>query len=88
MSRDRRPSRRAKQAPVASRAVPDEPLASLPDDITLTRDEAAEVLFALDVIEDADPEPDQQAKVRRAVRLLTAKLWPDLGDLLDEDDGE
>jgi hypothetical protein len=68
--------------------VPDEPLASLPDEITLTRDETAEVLFALDVVERSDLEPAGAAQVRRAVRLLTTKLWPDLGDLLDEDDEE
>jgi hypothetical protein len=64
----------------------DEPIASLPDELTLARDEAAEVLFALDVVEGSDLGPDEATKVRRAVRLLTAKLWPDLGDLLGEVD--
>jgi hypothetical protein len=44
------------------------------------------VLFALDVVEEADVNPADAAKVRRAIRLLTAKLWPELGDLLG--DGE
>ena len=66
--------------------MPDEPLARLPDDIVLSRDEAAVVLFGLDVVEHADLDADQAAKVRRAVHLLTAKLWPDLGDLLNDED--
>jgi hypothetical protein len=68
--------------------VTDGPIAELPDEITLDRDEAATVLFALDVVEESHIEPVRRAKVRRAVRLLTRKLWPDLGDLLDEDDEE
>ncbi|MFP5580227.1 MAG: hypothetical protein ACLGIZ_18610 [Acidimicrobiia bacterium] len=66
--------------------MPDEPLARLPEDIVLTRDEAAVILFALDVVEQADVSEDEAAKVTRAVYLLTAKLWPDLGDLLDGDE--
>lgn len=67
--------------------MPDEPLARLPEEIVLSRDEAAVVLFGLDVVEHADLEEDQAAKVTRAVHLVTAKLWPDLGDLLNDDDG-
>ena len=67
------------------RVVSDEPLARLPDDIVLTRDEAAVILFGLDVVEQTDVDADEAAKVTRAVHLLTAKLWPDLGDLLDDD---
>ena len=61
-------------------------LAELPDEITLTRDEAAIVLFGLDVVEHAGVEPEDAAKVTRAVHPLTSKLWPDLGDLLGGDD--
>lgn len=64
----------------------DETLARLPDEVTLTRDEAALILFGLDVVDHADVDTEETAKVTRAVRLLTAKLWPDLGDLLDDDD--
>lgn len=64
----------------------DEPLARLPDEVTLTRDEAARILFGLDVVDHAEVGTEDAAKVARAVRLLTAKLWPDLGELLDEDD--
>lgn len=62
------------------------PFAHLPDEITLKRDELAVVLFALDVVEEADVDPSDAAKVRRAIRLLTAKLWPALGDLLGDDE--
>lgn len=62
------------------------PLAELPDEVTLTRDELAVVLFALDVVEEADVDQETTTKVRRAIRLLTAKLWPELGDLLDDEE--
>lgn len=64
----------------------DRPFAELPDEISLTRDELAVILFALDVVEETDVDPADAAKVRRAIRLLTAKLWPELGDLLGDDD--
>lgn len=63
-----------------------EPLARLPDEIVLTRDEAAVVLFGLDVVDSADVSADEAAKVTRAVHLLATKVWPDLGDLLDDDE--
>lgn len=62
--------------------MPDQPLADLPDEITLTRDEAAVILFGLDVVDQADVTPAEEAKMTRAVHVLTNKLWPDLGDLL------
>jgi hypothetical protein len=61
------------------------PFAEPPDEVTLTRDEIAVVLFALDVVEEADVDPATEAKVRRAIRLLTTKLWPELGGLLGDD---
>ncbi len=63
----------------------DRPIADLPDEISVTRDEAAVVLLALDLLQTSAAAPDEAAKVRRAVRLLTRKLWPDLADLVDED---
>lgn len=42
------------------------PFAHLPDAITLTRDELAVVLFALDVVEEAVVDPADAAMVRRA----------------------
>jgi hypothetical protein len=54
---------------------------SLPDEITLTRDEARDVLFALDdAIAAAPPEP-LRARLERAARLVVEKLMPDLPDL-------
>lgn len=66
----------------------DRRIADLPDEITLRRDEVAILLFALDVVDNAVSEPEDAEKVRRAVRLLTRKLWPELGDLLDDEGGE
>lgn len=60
--------------------VSDEPLARLPDEIVLTRGQAAVVLFGL---EQAEVSADEAVKVTRAVNLLTTELWPDLLDLLD-----
>lgn len=65
----------------------DRPIADHPDEITLTRDEAAVALSALDVVDSAVSGPEEAEKVRPAVRLLTRKPWPELGDLLD-DEGE
>lgn len=65
----------------------DVPFARLPDQVTLTRDEISVVLFALDVTESAGLGAPERASVRRAIRLITGKLWPELGDLLD-DEGE
>lgn len=64
----------------------DHPIADLPDEITLTRDEAATVLFALDLGDTAVSSREEAKKVGQAVRLLTRKLWPELGDLLDGDE--
>lgn len=61
------------------------PFTHLPDEITLTRDELAVLLFALDVVDEDDVNDEDVAKVRRAIRLLTTKLWPELGDLLGDD---
>ena len=60
-------------------------MAELPDEIVLARDEAAVILFGLDVVEQAAVDPDERTKVTRVIHLLTAKLWSDLGDLLDGD---
>ena len=64
----------------------DQPFAELPEEITFTREEVAVLMFGLDVLEEAQVAPGDAAKVRKAIRLLTGKLWPDLGDLLDGDD--
>ena len=65
----------------------DAPFTQLPDEVRLTRDEISVVLFALDLVESADLGESERAAVRRAIRLITEKLWPELGDLLDKDEG-
>jgi len=64
------------------------PFAQLPESITLTRDEISVVLFGLDVLETAELGEPERASVRRAIRLITAKLWPELGDLLGDEGQE
>jgi hypothetical protein len=62
-----------------------EPEARLPDEITLTRSEVARLLFALDIaVENVDPGSPTHRQLRAAQKLITAKLWPELADLLDE----
>jgi hypothetical protein len=64
-----------------------ERFAELPERITLDLSEIAVVLGALDRAADRlDPESDDHRAVRSATRLITAKVWPELGDLLGEDD--
>jgi hypothetical protein len=61
--------------------------AELPESITLALSEVALVLGALDrAAERLEPESDDHRAVRVATRLITKKVWPELGDLLDEDD--
>ncbi len=70
------------------RQCPETHSPSCPTRFALTRDEAVVVLFRLDVIEQAHVDREERAKVTRAIHLLTAKLWPDLGDLLDGNGGD
>lgn len=66
----------------------DRPFARLPDEITLTRDEVGVVLYSLDLVDTVTTDNADRTAVRNAIRLLTAKLWPELGDLLGEDGEE
>jgi hypothetical protein len=67
--------------------MPDEPLAQLPRHITLDLSEAGDVLGALDeAVELAEPGTEVHREILRVTRLITRKLWPELGDLLDDDD--
>lgn len=43
------------------------------------------MLFALDVA-DVGARGDEAIAVRKAIRVITTKLWPELGDLLDGDE--
>ncbi|GEM_PF-7087403 len=54
---------------------------SIPDEITLTRDEARDVLFALDDAIEATPSAPLRARLQKAARLVVEKLMPDLPDL-------
>lgn len=75
-------------APLRSqRMADDRPFAHLPDDVSLSRDEVAVVLFALDLFDDVAADEPARTAIRRAIRVLITKLWPELGDLLD-DEGE
>ncbi len=54
---------------------------SIPDEIALTRNEARNVLFALDdAIEDSPPGP-LRVRLEQAARLIVEKLMPDLPEL-------
>jgi hypothetical protein len=66
-----------------------EPITNLPEHITFNLDEVARILFAIDLaVELTRPGNDEQASARTAQRLVTARLWPDLDDLLDDDGNE
>lgn len=43
---------------------------------------------ALDLVDTVIIDNADRTAVRSAIRLLTAKLWPELGDLLGEDGEE
>jgi hypothetical protein len=62
------------------------PFVELPDQITLSRDEVAVILLGLDTVDEAGLSPGEAARVRRAIRLLTTKLWSELGGLLDDEE--
>ena len=67
----------------------DEPFARLPEEIVLNLGEVAVLLFALDTAEDqAALDAAGRAQIASARQLLTAKLWPELGRLLDDGDEE
>ena len=54
---------------------------SIPDEITLTRDEAKVVLFALDEAIDVAPEGPLRSRFEGAARVIVEKLLPDLPEL-------
>lgn len=54
----------------------------LPDEIALTRDEAAQVLFALDAaIETLQPGSENRRRLEAAARVIVEKFLPDLPEL-------
>jgi hypothetical protein len=63
------------------------PIAELPDEVTFTLDQAATLLFVADIAVERTAEGSaDHAMARRAQRLITSRLWPDLGELLDDED--
>lgn len=75
-------------SPVASATVSsEEPYVRLPDRIELTLAETGELLEVLDVAVATARTHGERTAAREAAEMITAKLWPELGDLL-EDDGE
>lgn len=67
----------------------DRPIAELPERLCFTLPEVAELLFTADTAVDLAASASAEHRMARAVqRLITARLWPDLGELLDDDDGE
>ena len=66
---------------------PHSPIAELPDEVTFTLEEVAILLFAVDVaVERTLDDGAEHAAATRAQRLITSRLWPDLGSLLDDDE--
>lgn len=65
------------------------PFTELPDEVCFTLDEVADVLFTVDVAVEKTAQGTREHEVaRRSQRLITSRLWPELGDLLSDDDGE
>ena len=64
----------------------DDPFVRLPDHIELSLAEASELLEVLDIAATTARTDEERLAVRKAVRMITTRLWPELGDLLDGDD--
>ena len=64
----------------------DDPFVRLPDRIELSLVEASELLEVLDIAVTTARTDAERLAVHEAVRMITARLWPELGDLLDGDD--
>lgn len=63
-----------------------DPYVRLPERVELTLAEAASCWRVLDVAVVTARTDDERAAARDAAEMITAKLWPELGDLLDGDD--
>ena len=64
----------------------DEPYVQLPERIEFTLAEAGELLEVLDVAAATARTDDERTAARDAAEMITGKLWPQLGDLLEDDD--
>lgn len=68
---------------------PSRPFAELPDEVQFTLEEVADLLFAVDLaVEKTTLRSPEHEVARRAQRLITSRQWPELGDLLGDDDDE
>jgi hypothetical protein len=66
----------------------DDAYVELPDRVELTLDEVRMVLAAIDHGRELAPKGSEAGRVlAEADRLLVAKVWPELGDLLGDEDG-
>lgn len=64
-------------------------LADLPEQVTFDLSEVAQILFAIDLaVESATPGTPERRAARKAQVLVTARLWPELGELLENGDDE
>jgi hypothetical protein len=54
---------------------------SIPDEITLSRHEAATVLFALDEAVETAEDDERRRRLEQAAQVIVEKLLPDLPDL-------
>lgn len=65
------------------------PFVELPDEVCFTLDELADLLFTVDVaVEKMVHGSREHRAARRSQRLITSRLWPELGDLLNDEDDE
>lgn len=65
------------------------PFAELPDEVCFALDDIADVLFTLDVAVEKTARGTAEREVaRRSQRLITSRLWPELGYLLGDDDAD
>jgi len=65
------------------------PFAHLRREVTFTLREIADILAAVDVaVEASEPGSPTHVAARHAQRLITTKLWPELGDILDPGDAD
>lgn len=71
---------------VSSLRCHDDPFVRLPDHIELTFAEAGQLLEVLDAAATTARSDEERRALLEAVRVVTSKLWPELGDLLDGDD--
>lgn len=64
----------------------EDPYVRLPDHIELSLAEAGQLLEVFDIAATAARTDVERAAVDDAAHMITIKLWPELGDLLDGDE--